>query len=197
MDHRGLDALIDSTIDREIRGVLAVEPSPEFVARVRTSVAAASASSRFPSLLPAMGALAAALVLVIVTIVVVSFSSPDVPERVRSSVPSTPPAGAPADNAVVREPERVLAADATTVRISRRPAHAVRAMEPELPEVIVSPDDIKAFHDVVSSVSGSRFAISSDAKVSSADQQAFVDITVPEIVIAPVELLTGHEGVLQ
>ena len=39
MDGHRHDAVTDASLDREIESLLAVEPSPEFLARVRTRVA--------------------------------------------------------------------------------------------------------------------------------------------------------------
>ena len=51
-DHRSADALTEAALDRDLEAALTVDPSPEFVARVRTSVQrerdAASSRWRWP-----------------------------------------------------------------------------------------------------------------------------------------------------
>ena len=44
-DRRSADALIDAALDRELEAALAVDPSPEFTARVRTRVRSELAAS--------------------------------------------------------------------------------------------------------------------------------------------------------
>ena len=64
MDPQRSGALIDSEIDRALAAALAVEPSAEFLARVRTRIASEPEPSawRFPWTFAAVGAMALALV---------------------------------------------------------------------------------------------------------------------------------------
>lgn len=64
MDAQRSGALIDPDIDRALAAALAVEPSAEFLARVRTRIATEPEPSawRFPWTLAAVGAMALALV---------------------------------------------------------------------------------------------------------------------------------------
>ena len=64
MDPQRSGALIDPDIDRALSAALAVEPSAEFLARVRTRIASEPEPSawRFPWTLTAVGAMALALV---------------------------------------------------------------------------------------------------------------------------------------
>ena len=106
MDDRQSDTLSDSAIDREIEAMLALEPSPAFLARVRTTIADASAVSRFPRLLPAAGGLAIAMALVIV----VSFliSRDETPHQADAVVP-TPSVAARSSNRPVPPPMPLMA----------------------------------------------------------------------------------------
>jgi hypothetical protein len=149
MDERRLEPLTDAALDREIEAALAVEPSPEFLARVRLSLAAEPArpSWRRWAFVGAAAA-AAAAVLVIATWRVPVARAP------RASVASG--AAARGADAVVRhssrpaEPARVAAARPRPPRAAPAP-RAVEARPtleeagvPALPEVLFSETERQA-----------------------------------------------------
>ena len=53
--HRHVDAVNDSSLDREIESLLAVEPSPEFLARVRARVARGTGAGRMACVVDVRG----------------------------------------------------------------------------------------------------------------------------------------------
>ena len=63
-DHRSADPLTDAALDRDLEAALAVDPSPELVARVRTRVQRERDASWSP-MQWRMGAAAAAIVVVV------------------------------------------------------------------------------------------------------------------------------------
>jgi hypothetical protein len=69
MDDRQPETVSDMTIDREIRQLLAVDPSPEFLVRVRTQIANEPATMQFPWVWVSAGAIAAVFMAVAVAVV--------------------------------------------------------------------------------------------------------------------------------
>lgn len=174
MDGERPGAMNDPTLDREIAGALNVEPSPEFVARVRLRVASEPAAPAWRGWrLVLAGATAA-----VVAVMVVSGARDEVDPPRTAIQQAAPPAAADMSPTLAAGPREqgvrapsasaeaavsrraALAAGAGAVSRSRgddrssrpelpppRPLviAADRAEPPPFPEVIVSPDEVRAF----------------------------------------------------
>jgi hypothetical protein len=131
MTNRDDAALTDAMLELEIERALAVEPSPEFLARVRTHIASAPETRRWTIRWPLIVAASAAAIVLMVTAVVMSgrIRSPRVvpPEStavvVRTTEPAPPPVSPPAQRI---EPRRRVAASMMVKR------EVPRSTEPEV-----------------------------------------------------------------
>lgn len=146
--HRHVDPVNDTSLDREIESMLAVEPSPEFVARVRSRVAQDPGPGSWPSW---MFALAGAVAVVIVAIAMWPSSEP------ASSI--TVPVQRPQVAQVVKpsaQPEVVLTPRrGTTPRITREAAAVWRATETTVATglvPIVAEEDARAFDALLATI---------------------------------------------
>jgi hypothetical protein len=144
----------DASLDREIEALLAVEPSPEFVARVRTRVAQESEPGRWRAswVLAAAGAVAAVIVAIIAwpsPEATPSNRTPVEPPRIAEAVPTiAPPQPAPLPERGRRTAVRAVA----TVERDRRG-------DIDLPEVVLADNEVKTFATLVASVRQSRFDV--------------------------------------
>ncbi len=130
MNDRGReDTWSDALLEQELSRALTVEPSPAFLPRVRSAVAAAPAPARWQlSLVWSVGASAAAMVVVVVLMRVAAPQRPNVPAPPpTAAVPLMPPTVAPALRlpATAGVPDRRPPAS-DTARVRTRP------LEPEL-----------------------------------------------------------------
>jgi hypothetical protein len=200
MDERQPYTLTDAEIDREIQAALSVDPSPEFLARVRTSIAHQPISPRLRGVTPASCALAAVLVIAVVS---VSLQDP-VPADLKVSTPSAPSADLevttgprapnlnPETNAGAESPAAELrirtaktAASASEVVPTFRSAES--RLAPSEPEVLISPDDAKAFEEFVAGVRDGRFEILLNEPVLPASFSLVAELSIPPIVIEPLD----------
>lgn len=163
------------SLDAELHAALNVEPSPEFVARVRTRIASEPEPTRWRLawvMVPAvaMGVLVVALAMV-----------RSVPEPSRSTQPMTqvPVTPTVAESAPLVRESNDAAVPRITVRDARRAAAPV-----ESPQVVVSPDERRALAYVAAIVTGGRVA---DLSVEQADT-AIDAVTLRDVEIVP---LTG------
>jgi hypothetical protein len=144
---------IDASLDREIASMLASEPSPEFLARVRTRVAEESAPRAWQW--SWVFACATAMAAVIGTVVVWQSREPVPVPSVAVAEPAIAdviePPVAPSEVQAVRRPSvqpRVFRAVATTDRIDL-----------SVPEVMVAENEAKTFAALVASLRQSRFDV--------------------------------------
>jgi hypothetical protein len=173
-------------LDDEIQDLLSVEPSPEFLARVRTSIAAASIASPIPRFLAGLGGITAVAVLV----VAIAVSWPGKPEQPTVAAPPAPPAAVssemPASAVQTNSPV------ATSVERARtRTATTLASRTSDFPEVMLSPDDVRSLQEVLVSAGARRFEVSPEGV------QALMDTSIPEIVIAPVNVFMSDQGAQQ
>ncbi len=157
--HRNLDGPSKRTgptasFEREIESLLAVEPSPEFLARVRTRVAEepAPVGWRLSWMFGAAAAVAA------VVVALVAWPSPDVTPSVvmtRSSPPSVEPVPAVEPSPVIA-PVPVTSRDPIRQRVAVNAVASVvesgRAIDIALPEVVLAENEVKAYAALVESV---------------------------------------------
>ena len=154
--HRHVDAMNDPSLDREIESLLATEPSPEFVARVRARVAQEPepAGWRASWMFAAATAVAAAIVVLIVwpsSEPAPSSRTPiDVPRIAKSvetiaplPLPESQPAGRPA--AVVRP-----------VAVS---VGGERGIDIDLPDVVLAENEVRTFASLVARIRESGFDV--------------------------------------
>ena len=134
-ERTGPTAMNDASLDQAIESMLAAEPSPEFVARVRARVAEESEPGRWRVswIFAAATAVAAAIVALIV------WPSPEVtpasnvpvePPRIAEAAPAIAPSPLPSPRPV---PERVTAVRTVAAAIERD-----RANDIDLPEVVLA-----------------------------------------------------------
>jgi hypothetical protein len=155
---RQTGALTDSALDREISRALNVDPSPEFLARVRMRVAHETmpAPWRFRWLV-----LAGAAAVVVFAVVVMFWPAPKQTVPQQAAVPQTvvpagreaapaPPAVAPAAPSTRGMP-RSVAPRAQLARVEQLPTAAPAADReaehglPPFPEVLISADEVRAY----------------------------------------------------
>jgi hypothetical protein len=154
--HERNDALTDSSLDREIASMLAVEPSPEFLARVRARVAEEPEPNtwRWSWVVATAGAVAVAIVTVIV------WPSPESVPASDAAVPSPRVAEAvetiaPPPSSIAPSPRRAQPPTASARRLAAAPD---RGIDIDLPEVVIAENEVKTFASLVASIRQSRFA---------------------------------------
>jgi hypothetical protein len=178
------DPLNDAALEREIEALLSVEPSPGFVARVRSRVAEEPASSGWGWRWP-IAAVATAMALIVVG---VALWRPT--ERLASSA-STPPTRA-ADGSVTA-PVVAVPRDEPVVALTRRqPTRVVVPHQPieiALPPVIIAENETRAFAVLVRTAPTTRFDFAPTAPRAEpleVDKMPKIDpVTLDPIVIKP------------
>ena len=195
MDDRQLDALTDSAIDREIRDALAVEPSPEFLVRVRAQIANEPIAMFAPRRVMGLAALAAVVALA----VTVSLSRPD------TLMPSSSPQVSEsqgADSVLSAAPEAPSpASERSSPQVAPPPREAATTRSPRskqsLPEVLISADDAKAFQQLIAGVREGRFELSFAEDAPVTGSREVTELIVPPIAIEPLNWPMAQEGVSQ
>jgi hypothetical protein len=148
----------DLDLDRALERAFAVDPSPEFVARVRTNIADTTPSPFTGWLKPA-----AAIGCVVALAIAAGLTRhEDAPKQARvtpstTNVPRTINAAA----ATTALSTATAAAVVPTPR-SARTAVPRTSLEPPLPEVIIAPEDVDGLRQFVASASEVRFVVSFD-----------------------------------
>jgi hypothetical protein len=151
----GPTALTDASLDREIESLVAAEPSPEFLARVRARVAEEPEPRMFRAswLFAMAGAVTAVVVALIAWPAVESIPRSDVavdPPRVAESVqPAAPTTSAPEVPAASRRSTPARAVAAATA--------GGRSIDIDLPDVVIAENEVKTFAWLMASVRQSRF----------------------------------------
>lgn len=199
MDGTRPDALSDVQLDRELEAALGVEPSPEFLARVRTRVATEPQPSTWRpawwrSAVEPMWAVAiAGIVLAVV-----------VPEFVRDE--RVPPRAVAVNVGQPRQGERTVPASiearATprrstsreSVSVSPAGVDSVHTVPLRLSPVLFSEDDRRVFALFVAAVGEGR--IPEEAVERAEISVEMEDLSIKPLMIAPLPLLarTGPEG---
>ena len=190
MDGRRPASLTDTELDRTLTAALAVDPSPEFLARVRTRLASEPGpTTRWR--LASFAASAAAVTVAIAAVVLIV---------------NMPPVVTPADPAVEGRqrptPER-MAAPVSTVAPAARAAvgsGTTRArVEPaverrRLPEVLVSPDEQRAFDLLVAVVQAGRMPeVPEQTDLLAGESVAIPDVAIAPLVIEPLPRMARLE----
>lgn len=153
---REVDVANDASLDRQIQSLMTAEPSPEFLARVRARVAQEPEPGGWRASWLVAVAGATALVIVVVMTWPSSERVMEQPKVVQQAQGQGPTVAVPIDT---REP--VLAAPLEN-RAPRAPrpvavGAADRAIEIDLPPVVIGENEVRAYASLVASLRESRF----------------------------------------
>jgi hypothetical protein len=157
----------DAAFDREIESLLAVEPSPEFVARVRTRVADETPLRSWVGWQLSVAVASLALALIVASAIWLSNKPPSrAGEQARTTVgepiPSAPRAA---------EPERIASApvaQSPRPRSTRRPPRTTDVVAAERLVPIVNEEDEKAFDAFLATIRGSGVVLTFNESPDSA-----------------------------
>ena len=194
----------DLEIERELRRALAATPSPEFVARVRTSIVEAPRPSIFAGVLRPTLAIACMAVLTVAVGIWRQDArlkpSPTEPvnaerpaETVVTSLTSGPAAATGVNVSTTPETDVIKGPRATDVEPEvAAPARVALAKtdtsskEEPLPEVIIAPEDAEAVRQFLRSAYDRRF-VASFEDPRAPDPWVLNDLTVPPLAVAPLD----------
>ena len=160
MDGTEPRSLTDVELDRDIEAALAIEPSPEFLARVRTRVAAEPEPSRWRLAVEPLWAVA--IVGIVLAIVVPQFARRDVvtlPREVRQHAGASP-TGTGAGRSKVEaaaEPRGRHAVMRNAIRrrvVTLDSPEAVRTLPLQLSPVLIAENERSAFESFIAAVNG-------------------------------------------
>ena len=190
------DRLTDASLEQEIEQALAVDPSPEFLVRVRSQIASAPPASRWPMRWSLVAASAVAVVLIVAAVVLSGLmrsrqaDAPKSPAVVRAiDPPVVPPAMPPVAKAT--EPRRPLAVPMTVRHVRPRSTE---------PEVLIPQDEAETLRRLMRGLHAGRVA--EGARASAVAQPTTEIELVPLAPLEPVTLeslqpMTRQEGVRQ
>jgi hypothetical protein len=156
--HRHIDSMTHGPLDSEIESMLAVEPSPEFVARVRVRVA----REPEPKGWRAWWLWAVPGVAAMVMAAVIAWPSRELPSPFpRGAAPPAPQQSRPVETiagraAAASPPVRRRLATASAVARADTPD---RAIEIDLPEVVIADNEARTFAALVASARQSPFEV--------------------------------------
>ena len=191
-DERSAGTLTDAALDAEIARALKVDPSPQFVARVRAQLAEESQRpARFPTWTWAAAAVTAGAIVVAAVATVLVRSTNQLANTqtlsARSEIRMLP---LPSDRSSSRRIEPRIA----TLADGRR--HAVRASSE--PEVLILERDRTALYALVRVVSGRRVTSTfvADGAPPSVTLDSAENVITP-LVIEPLALTAGEQGARQ
>jgi hypothetical protein len=181
-------------IDEEIREALDVEPSPEYLARVRTRIAAEPASStwRWSWGLAAGCALAASVVLA--TIVLRPHERRPAPE-----VTEPPHAIAESVSPPAVAPPREGGPPSTRAAMPHTNFIAARTRKPE-PEVLIDQREMRTLRALIAGVRTGRIDLTASQNSrphAPAELEPVADIVIAPLTIEPIAPAPGAEGVRQ
>ena len=187
--------LSDSQLDRELESALGVDPSPEFLARVRTRVAAEPRRElwrlaiRRWSFEPLVGVALIGIVLAVV-----------VPRLMRDGdVRKTAPMVTAVDGAPVEADRSAPALGeggpiGVTAIVPTRPVSRIQKRPRAMPEVLISQDDRRAFDALLIAVAENRLPVRATPVDEAERSLAIAPLQIQQMRIEPLEL-TGLEGV--
>jgi len=176
-------------IDGEIRRALAVDPSPEFLARVRTHIASEPVPGRrFPWMVVAPAVFAMALLAIVL---IVRRTSAPAPALLTARFPVGAVGTMPAVESVYARHAR----DAGT-RFEELAAPKAEGRRRE-PEVLIAADEAKALRQLILGVREGRIDLArvlEATPITAAEPAPLDNIAIPPITITP---LAGEQGVRQ
>ena len=185
-DHRS-EPLTDEALAREIEAALAVDPSPEFLARIRSRVEGAPATAVWPSRWEfALAGLAVAIVVSvwIVNVPTARSVDPIAASSLTEHFVEPPTSGGSAQiSGVVSDAPRV------------RTVRAVASIVPPFPEVIISPDEVRAFRALIRRIEEGQLRAADLSVVRGEAVTSLAGISIePLAAIEPLEPLALLEG---
>lgn len=204
MNHTPDDPLNDSTLARELEALVDVDPSPEFLARVRTRIALEPEPSSWKLGWGWMGA-AAAAVLVAVALVsswTATFAPIDAPQQ--AVVPEDVTLE-PAATGVLPMPDTTRDRAEAVVRRGRpsplrqgsggqagRPA----AEAPLFAEVLISENEQRAFAQLLTAIGQGRLPAAPDERSQGEEMESIEPpaLEIPELVIEPLPQIARLES---
>lgn len=197
MDGKRPTPLTDAALDRELEAALDVDPSPEFLARVRMRVANEPAPTSWRAPWTGVAAAAAAAVVVIaVTVSNAPDDGPVAPRRAAAPRP-TPREGVPAPAPAPRVAEsRPAVRPRTRVAPVVTPAavHTVAEERRPFPEVLVSADEVRAYQMLLGIVEQQRLPPPPVAAAAADDVVDLSDIQLASLRIEALPPLARLEG---
>ena len=178
------ESLEDSTLDRELQALLTVDPSPEFMARIRVAVAQQPARTFLRGWLVASVAAAAAVIVAGISLSIGRESRlvDDAPPIVTHSGANIELPAAPA-----RLPEQ------PDGPIASRP---LRLRQTQPPVVLVWHEETEAFQELVNDIAKGRFEVG-DGPVLPQQTGVVRNVAIPPIVFDPIELSPIDQGAFQ
>jgi len=188
-------ALTDEVLDREIDLAVRVDPSPEFVARVRTRVADEQAPSRWR--LGWYIAAAAAAAVVVGALLLNRATAPHTESTLLASRPlSLPSLTTPGAQLGMRNSELGMGVTPSRTAIPHSqfpiPNYAIAAV----PEIIIDPREAAALHALIARARRGLdlSPIPSTPAPAAMDLPPVADIVIPPLAIEPLAPDTGAQG---
>ena len=180
-------------IDEEIRDALKIEPSPDFLARVRTRIASEPAPSawRWSWTVAAAGAMAIAVVIAAVV------TRPGPQRATGPDVVASRPALAPAFGPV--EPAKEPGRPAETI-VRHRASAASRVARTVMsdPQILIDPRETRALRQLITGVRDGRIDLTAaqhSTTPPTMELPPLTDIVIDPITIDPIAPQPGAEGV--
>jgi hypothetical protein len=181
---RSHEEVAEDALDREIRAVLAITPSPLFLAHVRARIANEAQYSRWsrPWGIVTTGAFAVAAIVAVVAVITVQRPQTIVPPVLESPQPTRDqpvPSGTPSEHIKTGSSE-------TVVDRQLQPRQTVRHQEPE---VLVSSSEVRAFRTLFEAARAGRISVAiADRPSADTLLQPIEDIPVPPIAVPPIAI---------
>jgi len=187
------EALTASALDGEIRAALDVDPSPEFLARVRTGIASEprQAAWRWPWMFAAAGAMATLIAIAIVV---------SGPHEVSSVLPAD---RMPLQARTVAPFSQIVPVASGFSRTERSAeAFALRpaAHQPPEPEILIDPRESMALRRLIAGTREGTLDLSAALQATTPttmDLPPLSEIAIPVITIDPITPEAGDEGARQ
>lgn len=181
-------ARTEDDVCRELQQLLSVDPSPNFVARVRTTVASQPAPSRPPAYFITLAASIAAVML----ITMVRFGGPASDENAESTFRHEQTIREPIPDVVPETPRAEAAPPGSAPLVHTKPRAPRVPPEPSL-QVVVAPEDLQAFQRLVRTTEDGTVALSFD---ETNRKLTMAELTI-EPITTPLTLSEHQQGVVQ
>jgi hypothetical protein len=192
MTNRDQAAWTDEMLEQDVEQALAVEPSPEFLARVRTHIASVPNARRWPTGWPlvALSTTVAGIVLLVAAIAISGLKKP------RTVVAPEPP------SVVVRQTEPPVAPPSVTPMVRHPEVH--RAPRSRAPEVLIPAGEAAVLRRLMrglqtGTVERSTLASAQGSAIAPPATDIVLKPLAPltPVALEPLESLTRQEGVRQ
>jgi hypothetical protein len=191
---RSVDPLTDAALDRAIQSALAVEPSPELLARVRRRIADEPAPSSWGGAW--MFAVAGLAVAAIMFAIVVS--RPEHNAASGSTIAGVAIQADPKKDALPASPRSAEAFALPPAKaLAPAPAEAF-ARRPREPEILLDPDETRALRRLITGTRDGSLDLSASLRATTPtamDLPEISDVVISPITIEPLAPPAGAEGV--